>query len=76
MAAVRAGADPVAAAGELLAGLTDAELLGLLDGDEPFWPGMPDMMGKGYNLEPIVAGARAPARASRASGSATARAAR
>ncbi len=55
--AVRAGADPVAAAGELLAGLTDAELLGLLDGDEPFWPGMPDMVGKGYNLVPIVAGA-------------------
>jgi len=57
VAAVRAGRDPVVAAAELLAGLTDAELLGLLDGDEPFWPGMPDMMGKGYNLEPIVAGA-------------------
>jgi beta-glucosidase len=57
VAAVRAGAHPGQAAGGLLAELTDAELLGLLDGDEPFWPGMPDMMGKGYNLEPIVAGA-------------------
>ena len=42
----------------LLAACTDAEKrLGLLDGDEPFWPGMPTMMGDGYNLEPIVAGA-------------------
>ena len=57
VAAVRAGADPAGAAADLLAGLTDDELLGLLDGDEPFWPGMPHMMGKGYNLEPIVAGA-------------------
>jgi beta-glucosidase len=55
--AVRAGGDPGAAARDLYAHLTDGERLGLLDGDEPFWPGMPDMMGKGYNLEPIVAGA-------------------
>src|SRR5205814_9767445 len=55
--AVRSGTDPDAAAGALLEQMTDAERLGLLDGDEPFWPGMPDMMGKGYNLEPIVAGA-------------------
>ncbi len=54
---VRSGADPDEAASGLIARLTDAEKLGLLDGDEPFWPGMPDMMGKGYNLEPIVAGA-------------------
>jgi beta-glucosidase len=57
VAAVRSGADPEKAARDLYAQLTDDERLGLLDGDEPFWPGMPDMMGKGYNLEPIVAGA-------------------
>ena len=55
-AAVRAGADPAAAAASS-SRADRAERLGLLDGDEPFWPGMPDMMGKGYNLEPIVAGA-------------------
>ena len=55
--AVRGGATPDAAAIGLLGLLTDAEKLGLLDGDEPFWPGMPTMMGVGYNLEPIVAGA-------------------
>jgi beta-glucosidase len=55
--AVRSGTDPDRAARSLLEQLDRAERLGLLDGDEPFWPGMPDMMGKGYNLEPIVAGA-------------------
>jgi beta-glucosidase len=55
--AVRAGADPGVVAAALVAELTTAERLGLLDGDEPFWTGMPDMMGRGYNLEPIVAGA-------------------
>jgi beta-glucosidase len=54
---VRAGADPDEAARSLLEQMTEEERLSLLDGDEPFWPGMPDMMGKGYNLEPIVAGA-------------------
>jgi beta-glucosidase len=54
---VRSGLSPDTAADRLLAELTEAEKLGLLDGDEPFWPGMPDMMGKGYNLDPIVAGA-------------------
>jgi beta-glucosidase len=49
--AVRSGADPEKAPRDLYAQLTDDERLGLLDGDEPFWPGMPDMMGKGYNLE-------------------------
>jgi beta-glucosidase len=57
VSAVRSGTDPGEAARSLLAQLTRAETLGLLDGDEPFWPGMPDMMGNGYNLEPIVAGA-------------------
>ena len=55
--AVRAGSDPDEAALALLEQMTQEERLSLLDGDEPFWPGMPDMMGKGYNLEPIVAGA-------------------
>jgi beta-glucosidase len=55
--AVRSGTDPDEAAGSLLAQMDQKERLGLLDGDEPFWPGMPDMMGKGYNVEPIVAGA-------------------
>jgi hypothetical protein len=41
----------------LLPDCTQSEKLGLLDGDEPFWPGMPQMMGTGYNLEPIIAGA-------------------
>jgi beta-glucosidase len=55
--AVRAGAAAEDEARALLAELTDAERLGLLDGDQPFWPGMPEMIGVGYNLEPIVAGA-------------------
>ena len=55
--AVRAGGDPDEAARSLLEQMSPGERLSLLDGDEPFWPGMPDMMGKGYNLEPIVAGA-------------------
>ncbi len=55
--AVRAGAAPGDEARALLARCTQEERLRLLDGDEPFWPGMPDMMGVGYNLEPIVAGA-------------------
>ena len=54
---VRRGAAPEDAAGRLLDELRPEEKLGLLDGDEPFWPGMPRMMGEGYNLEPIVAGA-------------------
>jgi beta-glucosidase len=57
VSAVRAGGAPEQAARELLAQLEPAEKLSLLDGDQPFWPGMPQMMGEGYNLEPIVAGA-------------------
>jgi beta-glucosidase len=55
--AIRAGADLDEEARALLEQLTSQERLSLLDGDEPFWPGMPEMMGVGYNLEPIVAGA-------------------
>jgi beta-glucosidase len=57
VSAIRSGTDPEAAAHDLLDELEESERLGLLDGDEPFWPGMPKMMGEGYNLEPIVAGA-------------------
>lgn len=41
----------------LFARLTDAERLGLLDGDEPFWSGLASMMTEGYNIRPIVHGA-------------------
>ena len=54
---VRAGAAPEAVAEELLGRLEDEEKRSLLDGDEPFWPGMPRMVEEGYNREPIVAGA-------------------
>lgn len=54
---VRQGSAPDVVARRLLERLTATERLGLLDGDQPFWPGMPKMMGEGYNLEPIVAGA-------------------
>ena len=55
--AVRGGADPDQMAAGLLEQMTEGERLSLLDGDEPFWPGMANMMGIGYNLEPIIAGA-------------------
>jgi beta-glucosidase len=55
--AVRGGADPDQRAAGLLEQMTEGERLSLLDGDEPFWPGMANMMGIGYNLEPITAGA-------------------
>src|SRR3954468_11341375 len=57
VAAARSGASVQEQAEPLLGLLTDSEKLGLLDGDQSFWPGMPEMMGVGYNLEPIVAGA-------------------
>ena len=74
--AVRGGADPDQMAAALLRQMTEAERLTLLDGDEPFWPGMPDMMGD--RLQPRAHHRRRsrPARACPASGSATARAAR
>jgi len=57
VAAVRSGTDPAQAARGLVDQLDPSERLALLDGDEPFWPGMPKMMSQGYNLEPIIAGA-------------------
>jgi beta-glucosidase len=53
---VRSGRPADEEARRLLRDCTESERLGLLDGDEPFWPGMPRMIGVGYNLEPIVAG--------------------
>lgn len=48
--------DMVSVANALLSQLTRAERLSLLDGDEPFWPGLHSMMTKGYNREPIIHG--------------------
>jgi beta-glucosidase len=57
VAAVRAGSrTPDAAAEDLLGQLTPAERLGLLDGDLPFWEGMADMLGNGYNRRPYPMG--------------------
>ena len=45
---VDGGADARAVAAGLVRQLTDAELLTLLDGDAPFWPGLTDMTRGGY----------------------------
>jgi beta-glucosidase len=55
--AVKAGSDPLALASKLYDSLTPAERLGLLDGDEPFWPGLAKMIQQGYNTAPYVMGA-------------------
>ena len=47
-ARVRDGADAVVEARALVALLDDAEVIGLLDGDVPFWPGLTDMTSGGY----------------------------
>ena len=56
VAAVRAGRTPDAAADDLLRELTADERLALLDGDLPFWEGMADMLGNGYNRRPYPMG--------------------
>ena len=43
------GADPREEATRLVALMTQEEKLGCLDGDLPFWPGLIEMMGGGYN---------------------------
>jgi len=54
---VRAGARSVEdVTAELVAALTDEELLGVLDGDVGFWTGGRDVARNGYNHEPVVAG--------------------
>ncbi|MGZ4795100.1 MAG: beta-glucosidase [Acidimicrobiia bacterium] len=45
---VAAGADPVAEATAMVAALTVDEIVDLLDGDVPFWPGLTDMTSGGY----------------------------
>lgn len=52
---VRAGRAAQAEAAALLAQLTAEEKLGLLDGDDDFWPGMGEMAQR-YNSVPIVMG--------------------
>ncbi len=54
--AVAAGADPAREATDLYERLTDAERLGLLDGDTPFWAGLGSMQAEGYNVAPYVHG--------------------
>src|SRR4029077_12246437 len=45
---VRGGADVTAEAAALVGMLTDDEVIDLLDGDVPFWPGLTDMTSGGY----------------------------
>lgn len=45
---VRDGADAAGEAGALVARLDDDEVIDLLDGDVPFWPGLADMTTGGY----------------------------
>jgi beta-glucosidase len=53
---LRAGEPLDALVDELLAELSPQEKLGLLDGDLPFWVGMAEMLGVGYNLTPYPMG--------------------
>lgn len=46
---VRQGEEPHAVAAALVAGMTEDERLGCLDGDTPFWEGMTDMVAGGYH---------------------------
>ena len=57
VAEVRSGAEAGTVADALYAQLTGAERLGLLDGDQDFWPGLQEMIEEGYNLKPFVHGA-------------------
>ena len=45
---VRSGADAMSEATALVAMLDDDEVIDLLDGDVPFWPGLTDMTSGGY----------------------------
>ena len=49
---VARGADARAEARGLVAQMTLGEKLGCLDGDLPFWPGLADLAGGGYNSHP------------------------
>ncbi len=48
VARVRAGEPPIDAARGLIEQLSDDEVIDLLDGDVPFWPGITDMTSGGY----------------------------
>src|SRR5262249_11298181 len=56
VAAGRAGADPRPPARNLYHQLTEAERLGLLDGDAPFWAGLAAMRAARYGSRPYVHG--------------------
>lgn len=53
---VTEGSDPVEEAGHLISLMTQTEVLGLLDGDLPFWPGQDDMGAGGYYEHTFPAG--------------------
>jgi beta-glucosidase len=53
---VRHGAPARTVAKQLYEQLTDDEKLNLLEGDEPFWPGMLSFVSDGYNFNPYVMG--------------------
>ena len=55
--AIRRGESVEVSAQRLVEQLTDAERIGLLDGDQPFWPGVLSWAQHGYNYVPVVAGA-------------------
>ena len=54
-AAVAGGDDPHQLAAELVAVLTEDELLWCLDGDAPFWAGLTDLGSGGYHRSPFHA---------------------
>jgi len=53
---VRRGETLPDATNKLLAALTSSERLSLLDGDEPFWPGLRSVFMDRYNAKPYVMG--------------------
>lgn len=54
--AVRLGATAQAEAKALYDRLSDAERLGLLDGDDEIWPHLRELIAEGYNVRPYVHG--------------------
>ena len=54
--AVRLGATTQAEAKNLYDQLSDAERLGLLDGDDEIWPHLRELIAEGYNVRPYVHG--------------------
>jgi beta-glucosidase len=54
--AVASGEEIERRAREILARMSLEEKIHAMSGDAPFWQGMSEMIGEGYNLRPIVAG--------------------